>query len=178
MRQDDHHAPGAAPTGGRILFGGRDVHALGGEELRAYRRAVQPVFQDPYSSLNPRLPIRTIVGEPLRQTQPYLSTRVAVMYLGQIVETARSDELYARPLHPYTQALLSNALPARPDDARDEVIVEGEVPSAFNPPRAAGSIRGARTRCRCAPRAHRRSASASAAIPSSEPATAAIIPAP
>ena len=52
------------PTGGRILIGDRDVHALGGAELRAYRRAVQPVFQDPYSSLNPRLPIRTIVGEP------------------------------------------------------------------------------------------------------------------
>jgi oligopeptide/dipeptide ABC transporter ATP-binding protein len=64
----------------------------------------------------------------------YLSTRVAVMYLGQIVETAPSDELYAHPLHPYTQALLSNALPAHPDDTREEVIVQGEVPSAFNPP--------------------------------------------
>jgi oligopeptide/dipeptide ABC transporter ATP-binding protein len=56
------------------------------------------------------------------------------MYLGQIVETAASDELYARPLHPYTQALLSNALPSHPDDTREEVIVQGEVPSAFNPP--------------------------------------------
>jgi oligopeptide/dipeptide ABC transporter ATP-binding protein len=218
------------PTSGSVLFRGRDVHALAGDGLRAYRRAVQPVFQDPYSSLNPRLPIRMIVGEPLRQTQPdlsrkdvdariatslervglrarvaddyphelsggqrqrvalaralttdpdvilldepvsaldvsiraqvlnlfreiqdrtqvsylfiahdlasvkYLSTRVAVMYLGQIVETATSDELYAQPLHPYTQALLSNALPSHPDDTRDEVIVQGEVPSAFNPP--------------------------------------------
>jgi oligopeptide/dipeptide ABC transporter ATP-binding protein len=218
------------PTSGSVLFGGRDVHALQGNDLRAYRRAVQPVFQDPYSSLNPRLTIRTTVGEPLTQTQPdlarkdvdariaaslervglrarvvddyphelsggqrqrvalaralttdpdvilldepvsaldvsiraqvlnlfreiqdrtqvsylfiahdlasvkYLSTRVAVMYLGQIVETAASDELYAQPLHPYTQALLSNALPSHPDDTREEVIVQGEVPSAFNPP--------------------------------------------
>jgi oligopeptide/dipeptide ABC transporter ATP-binding protein len=64
----------------------------------------------------------------------YVSTRIGVMYLGQLVETASSDELYARPLHPYTQVLLSNALPGHPDDAREEVILRGEVPSAFNPP--------------------------------------------
>src|SRR5262249_39397505 len=64
----------------------------------------------------------------------HVSTRIGVMYLGKLVETADSDELYARPLHPYTQALLSNALPAHPDDAREEVILRGEVPSAFNPP--------------------------------------------
>jgi len=218
------------PTGGGVFFRGRDVHALAGSGLREYRRAVQAVFQDPYSSLNPRLTIRTTVGEPLRQTQPglsraevneriaeslarvglrpgivddyphelsggqrqrvavaralttspecilldeavsaldvsiraqvmnllreiqdrlgvsylfiahdlavvkYLSTRIGVMYLGKLVETAPSDELYARPLHPYTQVLLSNALPSHPDDTREEVILRGEVPSAFNPP--------------------------------------------
>jgi peptide/nickel transport system ATP-binding protein len=218
------------PTGGSILFRGRDVHALGREELGEYRRAVQAVFQDPYSSLNPRLPIRTTVGEPLAQTQPglskaevaeriaaslervglrprmandyphelsggqrqrvalaralttgpecilldeavsaldvsiraqvmnllreiqdrlgvsylfiahdlaavkYVSTRIGVMYLGKLVETATSEELYARPLHPYTQILLSNALPSHPDDTREEVVLRGEVPSAFNPP--------------------------------------------
>ena len=192
---------------------------------------MQAVFQDPYSSLNPRLSIRTTVGEPLAETQPdltprrrsprgsrsrssrsgsaarvandyphelsggqrqrvalaralttgpecilldeavsaldvsiraqvmnllrdiqdrlgvsylfiahdlaavkYVSTRIGVMYLGKLVETAASDELYAHPLHPYTQVLLSNALPAHPDDAREEVILRGEVPSAFNPP--------------------------------------------
>jgi oligopeptide/dipeptide ABC transporter ATP-binding protein len=191
---------------------------------------VQAVFQDPYSSLNPRLTIRTTVGEPLVQTgsglskaeveervaeslvrvglQPrivddyphelsggqrqrvavaralttspecilldeavsaldvsiraqvmnllreiqdrsgvsylfiahdlavvkYVSTRIGVMYLGQLVETASSDELYAHPLHPYTQILLSNALPSHPDDVREEVLLRGEVPSAFNPP--------------------------------------------
>ncbi len=218
------------PTAGGILFRGRDVHALRRRELGDYRRAVQAVFQDPYSSLNPRLTIRTTVGEPLRQTQPevtrtevkeriaesltrvglrpriaddyphelsggqrqrvalaralttspecilldeavsaldvsiraqimnllreiqerlgvsylfiahdlavvkYVSARIGVMYLGKLVETATSDELYAHPLHPYTQVLLSNALPAHPDDTQDEVILKGEVPSAFDPP--------------------------------------------
>jgi oligopeptide/dipeptide ABC transporter ATP-binding protein len=206
------------------------VHALGGGEERAYRRAVQAVFQDPYSSLNPRLTIGTTVAEPLEQTQPeltraevrerveaslarvglrpgvvhdyphelsggqrqrvalaralttspecilldeavsaldvsiraqvmnllreiqdrlgvsylfiahdlaavkYVSTRIGVMYLGKLVETADSEALYARPLHPYTQALLDNALPSHPDDARESVLLAGEVPSAFNPP--------------------------------------------
>jgi len=64
----------------------------------------------------------------------YVSARIGVMYLGKLVETAPADELYANPLHPYTQVLLSNALPAHPDDVRDEVILKGEVPSAFNPP--------------------------------------------
>ncbi len=218
------------PTGGSILFHGRDVTGLGRRELGEYRRAVQAVFQDPYSSLNPRLSIRTTVGEPLAETHSgltraevtariaqsleqvglparvandyphelsggqrqrvalaralttgpecilldeavsaldvsiraqvmnllrdiqdrlgvsylfiahdlaavkYVSTRIGVMYLGKLVETAASDELYAHPLHPYTQVLLSNALPGHPDDAREEVILRGEVPSAFNPP--------------------------------------------
>jgi oligopeptide/dipeptide ABC transporter ATP-binding protein len=64
----------------------------------------------------------------------YVSTRIGVMYLGKLVETASSEELYARPLHPYTQILLNNALPAHPDETREEVILRGEVPSAFNPP--------------------------------------------
>ena len=64
----------------------------------------------------------------------YVSTRIGVMYLGKLVETAPSDELYAHPLHPYTQILLSNALPGHPDDVREDVILKGEVPSAFDPP--------------------------------------------
>jgi len=64
----------------------------------------------------------------------YVSTRIGVMYLGKLVETAASEELYAHPLHPYTQVLLSNALPGHPDDPQDEVLVKGEVPSAFEPP--------------------------------------------
>src|SRR5881628_160182 len=64
----------------------------------------------------------------------YVSTRMGVMYLGKLVETAPADELYSNPLHPYTQVLLNNALPSHPDDVREEVILRGEVPSAFNPP--------------------------------------------
>jgi peptide/nickel transport system ATP-binding protein len=218
------------PTAGGIFFRGRKVHALGRQDLGEYRRAVQAVFQDPYSSLNPRLTIRTTVGEPLAETQAqltrtereariaaslervglrarvandyphelsggqrqrvalaralttdpecilldeavsaldvsiraqimnllreiqerlgvsylfiahdlaavkYVSTRIGVMYLGKLVETASSEELYAHPLHPYTQVLLSNALPGHPDDTQEEVILKGEVPSAFEPP--------------------------------------------
>jgi oligopeptide/dipeptide ABC transporter ATP-binding protein len=54
------------PTSGHVRFAGRDVHAMARRELRAYRRSVQPIFQDPYSSLNPRLSIATILGEPLK----------------------------------------------------------------------------------------------------------------
>jgi oligopeptide/dipeptide ABC transporter ATP-binding protein len=218
------------PTSGGILFRGRDVHALRRRERGEYRRAVQAVFQDPYSSLNPRLTIRTTVGEPLRETASglsraeideriaeslervglrarvaddyphelsggqrqrvalaralttspecilldeavsaldvsiraqvmnllreiqdrlgvsylfiahdlamvkYVSTRIGVMYLGKLVETATSAELYTHPLHPYTRILLSNAMPSHPDDVREEVILRGEVPSAFEPP--------------------------------------------
>src|SRR5438876_2946699 len=60
------------PTAGGIFFRGRDVHTLGRQELGGYRRAVQAVFQDPYSSLNPRLTVRTTVSEPLAQTEPDL----------------------------------------------------------------------------------------------------------
>src|SRR5687768_7443328 len=190
------------PTRGEILFGGEDVRALGGGDLRRLRREMQIIFQDPYASLNPRLKVRDIVGEPfvvhrigdkderrervaelLRkvgldpdymnryphefsggqrqrigiaralalnpklivadepvsaldvsvqaqvvnlledlQTEfeltylfishglavvEHISDRVAVMYLGRIVEVAAADELYRNPLHPYTRALLS-----------------------------------------------------------------------
>ena len=253
----------SGPPAGGILFRGRDVHALGAPGAGAtYRRAVQAVFQDPYSSLNPRLPIRTTVGEPLRpdaagprraprspsasrprssawgygraspttiltscpaasasawrspaRSPPnpecilldeavsaldvsiraqvmnllreiqdrlgvsylfiahdlavvkYVSTRIGVMYLGKLVETAASDELYAHPLHPYTQVLLSNALPAHPDDAREEVDPARRGAERVQPARrAAASTRAVRTPCRVAPRWSRRSRSGRRAI--------------
>ena len=67
-------------------------------------------------------------------TVAHISHRIAVMYLGQIVEIADSTELCARPLHPYTQALLVAALPAHPDDKRERLALSGEVPSALSPP--------------------------------------------
>jgi oligopeptide transport system ATP-binding protein len=218
-----------APTAGRVMFDGQDIFSLERQALMDYRRAVQVVFQDPYSSLSPRMRVADIIGEPLeihtdlsrqairdrvgevlelvglnpdmavlfphefsggqRQrvaiaralaahsqlivldepvsaldvsiraqiislleqlqqtlgmsylfighdlaTVAHISHRIAVMYLGKIVEVADSQELCANPLHPYTKALFAAALPAHPDEVRDGVVIAGEVPSALNPP--------------------------------------------
>jgi oligopeptide/dipeptide ABC transporter ATP-binding protein len=217
------------PTAGQVLADGKNVHELSGDELKSYRTAVQAVFQDPWSSLNPRMRVRELVAEPLvvnrrvsapevqqrveevlrsvglrrqqadlyphefsggqRQriavasalvskpklvildepvsaldvsiraqimnllvdlqkqyevsylliahhlaTTRYMAHEVAVMYLGRIVEKARTKTLFEHPLHPYTKALFSAALPAHPDDTREEIILTGEVPSPINPP--------------------------------------------
>jgi oligopeptide transport system ATP-binding protein len=228
------------PTSGKVDFDGVDLVRLKGEDLRRTRRKMQMIFQDPYASLNPRMTVGDIVGEPLvihniasgkevddrvahllelvklnpsfatryphefsggqRQRigvaralslQPsfivcdepisaldvsiqaqivnlleelqeqfnltylfiahdlsmvrHISTRVAVMYLGVMVELADRASLYQSPLHPYTQALLS-AVPI-PDplaeSKRKRTILEGDVPSPANPPS------GCRFRTRC-----------------------------
>jgi len=64
----------------------------------------------------------------------HISHRIAVMYLGQLVEIAEATELCAHPLHPYTQALLIAALPAHPDDKQERLAIAGEIPSALSPP--------------------------------------------
>jgi oligopeptide transport system ATP-binding protein len=219
------------PTSGDVFFEGANLTKLSGERLRRMRRRMQMIFQDPYASLNPRMTVGDIIGEPLvvhnissgqgrrervqellrivglnpyfvnryphefsggqRQrigvaralaVQPdfivcdepisaldvsiqaqiinlleelqsqfnltylfiahdlsvvrHISDRIAVMYLGKIVELTGRKELYDRPLHPYTQALLS-AVPI-PDpvveEKRRRVILEGDVPSPANPP--------------------------------------------
>jgi oligopeptide/dipeptide ABC transporter ATP-binding protein len=217
------------PTAGHVYVDGKDVHTLTGDDLRRYRMTVQAVFQDPWSSLSPRMRVRDVVAEPLvinqrlsssevkervaemlarvglrpqqanfyphefsggqRQriavasalvsnpkliildepvsaldvsiraqimnllvdlqreygvsyvliahhlaTTRYMAHDVAVMYLGKIVEKAKPQELFKNPLHPYTKALFSAALPAHPDIVRDEIILPGEVPSPINPP--------------------------------------------
>jgi oligopeptide/dipeptide ABC transporter ATP-binding protein len=217
------------PSAGSIWFEGRDVSELRGKDLLTYRQAIQAVFQDPYSSLSPRMRVGDIIAEPLeaqgrlsrqeirervaeslelvglsaeqarlfphefsggqRQrvaiaravatsaklivldepvsaldvsiraqimtlledlqqrlgvgylfighdlaTVTHISHRIAVMYLGKIVEVAESQDLCTEPLHPYTKALFAAALPAHPDDRQEEFVVAGEVPSALNPP--------------------------------------------
>jgi oligopeptide transport system ATP-binding protein len=220
------------PTEGHIFFGGTDLPTLRGNDLRLIRRRMQMIFQDPYASLNPRMSVRDIVGEPLvihkmgsnaeRRERvaelmrivglnPYyasrfphefsggqrqrigiaralavspdfivcdepvsaldvsiqaqiinlleelqeqfgltylfiahdlavvrhISDRVAVMYLGKLMELADRNEIYENPLHPYTKALLS-AVPI-PDPAlerkRERIILTGDVPSSLRPPR-------------------------------------------
>src|SRR5947209_8726236 len=177
------------PTAGSIAFEGRDISGLHGAELMAYRRAVQVVFQDPFSSLSPRMRVEDIIAEPLEihtdlsraairervgavldlvglqpdvaplfphefsggqlqrilgvsylfighdlATVAHISHRIAVMYLGKIVESADSDTLCARPMHPYTKALFAAALPSHPDDPQPERTIAGEVPSALRLP--------------------------------------------
>ncbi len=216
-------------TAGALYFDDQDVRTFGRADLARYRRSVQAVFQDPYSSLNPRMRVEHIVAEPLprddgigravirervgealelvglrrssaslyphefsggqRQrvaiaralvTYPkfimldepvsaldvsiraqilnllkglqerlglayvmishdlaaarYLSTRLAVMYAGKLVETGDCDAVYTDPLHPYTQALLSAALPLHPSAHRKRIVLGGEVPNPMSPP--------------------------------------------
>ncbi|MBV8152741.1 MAG: ATP-binding cassette domain-containing protein, partial [Candidatus Eremiobacteraeota bacterium] len=218
-------------TKGEIAFDGRDITTLHGGELRALRKEMQIIFQDPYASLNPRMTVGDIITEPLEihhiargkaaedraqellkmvGLQPYhanryphefsggqrqrigvaralavgpkfivadepvsaldvsiqaqvinlledlqqrlgltylfiahdlsvvrhISTRVAVMYVGKIMELADRDDLYMNPLHPYTQSLLS-AIPI-PDPVaerrRKRIVLVGDIPSPVNPP--------------------------------------------
>jgi len=88
-----------------------------------------------------------------------ISHRIAVMYLGQIVETAESTELCANPKHPYTQALLIAALPAHPDDKREKLGLRGEIPSALSPPSG----------CRFHPRCPRAMPRCAEEVPASRP---------
>lgn len=216
-------------TSGEVLFEGKNIFDLKGGQLKQLRRDMQVIFQDPYSSLDPRMPVGDIIGEGLAvhgigsrserdaavreimqrvglrpqyarryphefsggqrqrigiaralvlhpkfvvcdepvsaldvsiQSQilnllkdlqrefgltylfiahnlavvRYISERVGVMYLGQMAELATTDEIYRRPLHPYTQALLSAIPEPDPTLKRKRVILRGDVPSPINPP--------------------------------------------
>ncbi len=219
------------PSSGKVLFDGIDLSTLKAREMKEMRRRMQIIFQDPYSSLNPRMTVQDIIGEPLdihklakgavRQKRieellelvglnpnhmsrfphefsggqrqrigiaralavepefiicdepisaldvsiqaqvvnllkklqkqmgltllfiahdlamiKYICDRVAVMYLGQIMELTTSEELYQTPLHPYTQALFSSIPIPDPfiERKRQRVVLKGELPNPLNPP--------------------------------------------
>ena len=164
---------------GRILFDRRDGSApvdmagldANGELIRDIRgNEIAMIFQDPFSSLNPRMTVSEIVAEPLvihrvasgaalkRKVQElledlqeelgltylfiahdlsvveHISDRVAVMYLGKIVEMAEARELFESPRHPYTEALLSAIPIADPDHRKERIVLAGDVPSPSAPP--------------------------------------------
>lgn len=217
------------PTKGEVIYDGKDITKLTKEEQKEFCKKVQMIFQNPYASLNPRMTVKEIVGEGLKQhgmsqadvdkkveslletvglnkdhmsrfphefsggqrqrigiaralsvdpefiicDEPisaldvsiqaqvinmlkelqesmgltylfiahdlsvvkYISDRVVVMYLGTIVETAETEELYSNPMHPYTQALLSAIPEADPKKAKSNVRIpiKGEIPSPINP---------------------------------------------
>jgi oligopeptide transport system ATP-binding protein len=218
------------PTSGRITFEGQDITSMSAAALRPLRRRMQIIFQDPYSSLNPRLTVRATIGEAMRihglvksdaeeaervsellekvglradhasryphefsggqrqrigiaralavkptfivadepisaldvsiQAQivnllrdlqeelglsylfishdlkvvELISRRVAVMYLGRVVELAASVDLYREPKHPYTKALLSAVPMPDPSRKRTRIVLQGDVPSPLDPP--------------------------------------------
>ncbi|KIX10864.1 peptide ABC transporter substrate-binding protein [Dethiosulfatarculus sandiegensis] len=217
------------PTSGRVLYQGRDMASLDKQELRDLCKEMQIIFQDPYSSLNPRMVVRRILGDPMRlhgiargkeldervdylmekvgltpeqagryphefsggqrqrigiaraltlkpkviigdepvsaldvsiQAQivnllidlqkefglsyviiahdlavvEYLCDRIAVMYLGKVVEMTDYKNLYTCPKHPYTQALLSAVPSSHPNVEKTRILLEGDVPSPINPP--------------------------------------------
>jgi oligopeptide transport system ATP-binding protein len=217
------------PTSGQVIFNGQNLLGLDPEKLRQTRASLQIIFQDPFSSLNPRMSVGQIIAEPLRnyglasrleirnrvaflmesvglrpeQARRYphefsggqrqrigiaralapnprliicdepvsaldvsiqaqvinllvhlqekmdlsyifishdlrvvehISNRVAVMYLGKIVELAEDQELYQNPQHPYTQALLSSVPIPDPEVFKARTPLEGDVPSSLNPP--------------------------------------------
>jgi len=217
------------PTSGEVIFDSKDITKLKAKELKSVRRGLQLIFQDPYASLNPRMPVGEIIGEALKihniangkergervkklidivglpkdsayryphefsggqrqrigiaralalnprfiiadepisaldvsiQAQiinlfkdlqkefgltylfithdlrvvEYISNRIAVMYLGKIVEIGKSADIYSHPVHPYTEALLSAVPMPDPKRKKKRIILKGDIPSPLNPP--------------------------------------------
>lgn len=216
-------------TDGSVLFNGKDIYSLDHKELRDLRTKMQIIFQDPYSSLSPRLPVGEIIGEAVREHKlvpkeeydeylnkimddcglqtyhkdryphefsggqrqriciaralalnpefvvcdepvsaldvsvqaqiinllkelqekrnltylfishdlsvvEHISDTIGVMYLGGLVETGSTEDIFAKPLHPYTEALFSAIPMPDPDLQRNRIILEGNIPSPANPP--------------------------------------------
>jgi oligopeptide/dipeptide ABC transporter ATP-binding protein len=104
------------------------------EPVSALDVSIRAQIMTELESLQARLGVAYLfIGHDLA-TVAHISHRIAVMYLGRVVELATSEQLAERPLHPYTQALFTAALPSHPDDKHERLTLQGEVPSALNPP--------------------------------------------
>jgi oligopeptide/dipeptide ABC transporter ATP-binding protein len=104
------------------------------EPVSALDVSIRAQIMNQLEELQQRLGVSYLfIGHDLA-TVAHISHRIAVMYLGQIVELADALELCKKPLHPYTQALFTAALPAHPDEKRERLTIAGEVPSALAPP--------------------------------------------
>jgi oligopeptide/dipeptide ABC transporter ATP-binding protein len=125
------------------------------EPVSALDVSIRAQIMNQLEELQARLGVSYLfIGHDLA-TVAHISQRISVMYLGQIVELADALELCDKPLHPYTQALFTAALPAHPDEKRERVAISGEVPSALDPPSG----------CRFHPRCPRAMARCSAEMP-------------
>lgn len=127
-------------TSGQIIFDGKDISDVTKSELKALRRDVQMIFQDPFSSLNPRMSVSQIIAEPLiiykacaNKVVKHISDDILVMYLGTMVEFASAKDMFVNRLHPYTKALLA-AVPIPEIFPRGErKLLQGELTSPINP---------------------------------------------
>src|SRR5438034_206199 len=126
------------PTEGSVKFDGQEITKLPYRAMRPLRRQMQIIFQDPYSSLNPRLSVRAMLTEVLTvhgvARGQAARDRVAVLYLGKIVELADRLDLYRDPRHPYTVSLLSAIPQPNPAKRRRRIVLKGDVPNPAHPP--------------------------------------------
>jgi len=117
----------------RALAAGPDLIVLD-EPVSALDVSIRAQIMNLLKDLQVRLGVSYLLIAHNLATVRYLCHNVAVMYLGQIVEEATAEEVFTKPLHPYTKALISAATPARPDEQVQPIVLQGEVPSPTNPP--------------------------------------------
>ena len=104
------------------------------EPVSALDVSIRAQIMNLFKDLQSEYDVSYLLVAPDLGTTRYMADDIAVMYLGQIVEYAASENLFENPRHPYTQALRSAVLPSHPDEAREKIVLFGEIPSPLNPP--------------------------------------------